>query len=65
MLGLLRQVKRSDLSLELPAVAEFSTGEVMGHSADRLAASFDVSRQAQVRDVCVWVGRGELQSSGA
>ena len=27
--------------------AEFSTGEVMGHSADRLAAAFNVSRQEQ------------------
>jgi acetyl-CoA acyltransferase len=32
---------------ELPAVAEFSTGETMGHSADRLAASFNISRQDQ------------------
>jgi acetyl-CoA acyltransferase len=32
---------------ELPAVAEFSTGETMGHSADRLAAAFQVSRQEQ------------------
>ncbi|XP_067931547.1 trifunctional enzyme subunit beta, mitochondrial-like [Watersipora subatra] len=32
---------------ELPAVAEFSTNEVMGHSADRLAAAFEVSRQEQ------------------
>ena len=31
----------------MPAIAEFSTGEVMGHSADRLAASFGVSRQSQ------------------
>ncbi|VDM84724.1 unnamed protein product, partial [Strongylus vulgaris] len=29
---------------ELPAVAEFSTGETMGHSGDRLAAAFNVSR---------------------
>ncbi|CAK8698044.1 trifunctional enzyme subunit beta, mitochondrial-like [Clavelina lepadiformis] len=34
-------------SPELPAIAEFSTDEVMGHSADRLAAAFGVSRQAQ------------------
>lgn len=32
---------------ELPAVAEFSTNETMGHSADRLAAAFQVSRQEQ------------------
>lgn len=33
--------------LQLPAVAEFSTNEVMGHSADRLAAAFAVSRLEQ------------------
>ena len=32
---------------QLPAIAEFSTNEVMGHSADRLAAAFGISRQAQ------------------
>ncbi|XP_078460916.1 trifunctional enzyme subunit beta, mitochondrial [Lampetra fluviatilis] len=32
---------------ELPAVAEFSTSETMGHSADRLAAAFGVSRAEQ------------------
>lgn len=32
---------------ELPAVAEFSTNETMGHSADRLSAAFEVSRQEQ------------------
>ncbi|KIH63876.1 acetyl-CoA C-acetyltransferase [Ancylostoma duodenale] len=35
------------LSPELPAVAEFSTGETMGHSGDRLAAAFNVSRKEQ------------------
>jgi acetyl-CoA acyltransferase len=30
---------------ELPAISEFTTGETMGHSGDRLAASFGVSRQ--------------------
>jgi acetyl-CoA acyltransferase len=28
-------------------VAEFSSGETMGHSADRLAAAFGVSRKEQ------------------
>lgn len=32
---------------ELPAIAEFFTGEVMGHSNDRLSASFKVSRREQ------------------
>ena len=34
-------------NVELPAVAEFSTNETMGHSADRLAAAFNVSREEQ------------------
>ena len=33
---------------ELPAVAEFSSSETMGHSADRLASAFSVSREEQV-----------------
>lgn len=32
---------------QLPAVAEFSSNETMGHSADRLSAAFQVSRQEQ------------------
>lgn len=32
---------------QLPAVAEFSSGETMGQSGDRLAAAFKVSRQEQ------------------
>jgi acetyl-CoA acyltransferase len=32
---------------QLPGIAEFSTGEIMGHSADRLAAAFEVSRSEQ------------------
>jgi len=35
------------MRMQLPAIAEFSTNEIMGHSADRLAAAFGVSRQAQ------------------
>ena len=31
----------------MPGIAEFSTNEIMGHSADRLAAAFGISRQAQ------------------
>lgn len=34
-------------SPELPAVAEFSSGETMGHSADRLCTAFGITRQAQ------------------
>ncbi|CAF5209703.1 unnamed protein product, partial [Rotaria magnacalcarata] len=32
---------------EAPAIAEFSTGEIMGQSADRLAAAFNVTRREQ------------------
>ncbi|CAF1215354.1 unnamed protein product [Adineta steineri] len=32
---------------EPPSISEFSTGEVMGQSADRLAAAFNVSRRDQ------------------
>jgi len=47
MLGLLSKIRPGHLSPELPAIAEFSTGETMGHSADRLAATFGVTRQEQ------------------
>nr|XP_058959667.1 trifunctional enzyme subunit beta, mitochondrial-like [Pocillopora verrucosa] len=46
-LGLLSKIRPKFLSPELPAVAEFSTGETMGHSGDRLAAAFGISRQEQ------------------
>lgn len=46
-LGILASVGLKNLSLELPAVSEFSTNEVMGHSADRLTAAFDVGRREQ------------------
>ncbi|KAL5288191.1 HADHB.2 family protein [Megaselia abdita] len=46
-LGLLSQFRLNYLVPELPAVAEFSSGETMGHSADRLASAFKVSRQEQ------------------
>ncbi|KAL6090748.1 hypothetical protein STEG23_035878 [Scotinomys teguina] len=46
-LSLLSKFRLNFLSPELPAVAEFSTNETMGHSADRLAAAFAVSRMEQ------------------
>ena len=46
-LDLLKGLGPSDLLPEAPSIAEFSTGEVMGESADKLAAMFDVSREAQ------------------
>ncbi len=47
MLGLLGKIRPSFFNPELPAIAEFSTNEVMGHSADRLAATFGVTRKEQ------------------
>ncbi|MFP4227680.1 MAG: acetyl-CoA C-acyltransferase [Salinivenus sp.] len=44
---LLEGLRPSDLLPESPAIAEFSTGEVMGESADRLAAQFGVTRDEQ------------------
>ncbi|XP_055858836.1 trifunctional enzyme subunit beta, mitochondrial [Episyrphus balteatus] len=46
-LSLLSTIRPNFLIPELPAVAEFSSGETMGHSADRLAAAFQVSRKEQ------------------
>jgi len=46
-LSLLSTFRPDFLAPELPAVAEFSSGETMGHSADRLCAAFNVSRQEQ------------------
>ncbi|CAN8025713.1 unnamed protein product [Ixodes persulcatus] len=41
------EIQRDAGCAQLPAVAEFTTGEVMGHSGDRLAAAFGVSRTEQ------------------
>ncbi|XP_068220601.1 trifunctional enzyme subunit beta, mitochondrial [Palaemon carinicauda] len=46
-LSLLSQLSMKHLMPELPAVAEFSTNESMGHSGDRLAAAFKISREEQ------------------
>merc|ERR550537_1971040 len=43
-LGLLKGLKMKDLAPEAPSISNFITGEVMGHSADRLADTFGVSR---------------------
>ncbi|OZC09595.1 acetyl-CoA C-acetyltransferase [Onchocerca flexuosa] len=42
-----KDIAANFFSPELPAVAEFTTGETMGHSGDRLAAAFGVSRREQ------------------
>ena len=44
---MIRKLRPSDLLPEVPAIAEYSTGETMGQSADSLAAMFGVSREAQ------------------
>ncbi|MEP0007891.1 MAG: thiolase family protein [Balneola sp.] len=46
-LKFLKGLRPKDLLPELPAIAEFSTGETMGKSADRMAARFGVSRKDQ------------------
>uniref|UniRef100_H9GEC0 Trifunctional enzyme subunit beta, mitochondrial n=1 Tax=Anolis carolinensis TaxID=28377 RepID=H9GEC0_ANOCA len=46
-LSLLSRIRPDFFTPELPAVAEFSTSETMGHSADRLAAAFAISRTEQ------------------
>ncbi|XP_063388088.1 trifunctional enzyme subunit beta, mitochondrial [Cydia fagiglandana] len=46
-LSLLASIRPDFFAPELPAVAEFSSGETMGHSADRLAAAFGATRQEQ------------------
>eukprot|EP01130_Rhizamoeba_saxonica_P001218 TRINITY_DN1110_c4_g1_i1.p2 TRINITY_DN1110_c4_g1~~TRINITY_DN1110_c4_g1_i1.p2 ORF type:complete len:401 (+),score=111.51 TRINITY_DN1110_c4_g1_i1:226-1428(+) len=44
---ILKGFSLADFNPELPAVAEFSTREVMGHSADRLCSAFGVTREEQ------------------
>ncbi|XP_011499848.1 PREDICTED: trifunctional enzyme subunit beta, mitochondrial [Ceratosolen solmsi marchali] len=46
-LSLLSTIRPSHFVPDLPSVAEFSTNETMGHSGDRLAAAFNVSREEQ------------------
>lgn len=46
-LSFFKGLRPSDLLPEIPAIAEFSTGETMGESCDRMAAHFNISRQAQ------------------
>ncbi|XP_071865566.1 mitochondrial trifunctional protein beta subunit [Bombus fervidus] len=46
-LQLLTSIRPSYFVPDLPAVAEFSSNETMGHSADRLTAAFGISRKEQ------------------
>lgn len=47
VLGLARGLHLKDLAPEAPAIANYTTGEVMGSSSDRLAARFGISRAEQ------------------
>ena len=44
---MLKGLKPGHLAPEAPSIANYTTGEVMGHSADRLACRFGVSRADQ------------------
>jgi len=44
---MLKGLTAKDLALETPAIANYTTGEVMGVSSDKLSAKFGVSRQEQ------------------
>lgn len=44
---MLKGLKMKDLALETPAIANYTTGEVMGVSSDKLSAKFGVSRKEQ------------------
>lgn len=46
-LGFFKGLRPSDLLPEIPSISEFSTGETMGESCDRMAAHFGISRKAQ------------------
>ncbi|XP_023235970.1 trifunctional enzyme subunit beta, mitochondrial-like [Centruroides sculpturatus] len=46
-LNMLLKFRPKFLVPELPSISEFSSGETMGHSGDRLAAAFGVSRREQ------------------
>lgn len=44
---MLKGLKMKHIGLETPAIANYTTGEVMGVSSDKLSAKFGVSRQEQ------------------
>lgn len=47
MSHMMKGLKMKDISLETPAIANYTTGEVMGVSSDRLSAKFGISRKDQ------------------
>ena len=44
---MMKGLRLKDIGVETPAIANYTTGEVMGVSSDRLSAKFGVSRQDQ------------------
>jgi acetyl-CoA acetyltransferase family protein len=46
-LKFVRGLKPSDLLPEIPSISEFSTGETMGQSCDKMAAKYGVNREEQ------------------
>lgn len=46
-LAIFRRLRPSDILPDVPEIAEYSTGETMGESADKLAAYWGISRRAQ------------------
>lgn len=46
-LGFFKGLKFTDILPEVPSISEFSTGETMGQSCDRMAAHFGITREAQ------------------
>ncbi|MEX2601216.1 MAG: acetyl-CoA C-acyltransferase [Balneolaceae bacterium] len=48
-LGFFKGLRPSDLLPEIPSIAEFSTGETMGESCDKMAAKYGITREEQDR----------------
>lgn len=46
-LRFLKGIRPSDLLPEIPSISEFSTGETMGQSCDKMCAKFGVTREEQ------------------
>ncbi len=46
-LSFFKGLRPSDLLPEIPAIEEFSTGDTMGESCDKMAARFGIGREAQ------------------
>ena len=56
-----KNLRPNDLLPEIPSIAEFSTGETMGESCDKMAAKYDISREEQD----AFALRSHLKASGA